>query len=526
MDVVVVGSGAAALTAAYTAASAGLRTLVVEKTEYFGGTSAYSGSGIWLPGNQAQHRAGLADTVELGLEYFRAVVGDDTPAELQEAFVSTGPELVEFLERDPMLEFAYGPFPDYFEAPGRVAGGRDIFPVPLKASELGGLLAKLRKPIGEDQFGVPPRPDTSTGTRTLTGGQALIGRFLLALSALPEAELRTGTRMRSLIVADGRVAGVVVSAGEAEERIHASRGVIVAAGGFECDDELRARHHRLPHGNWTSAAPGSNTGDALAALAGAGAAIDLLDEAWWCPGTLFPNGRAAFTLGLSGGIFVNAAGKRFANESLPYDRLGREMRRGQETGVPHIPAWFVFDGRFSAVPAIIQPAPDPEAFRAAGLWRTCDDLAGLAARIGVPGAALQATVARFNEFAASGTDEDFHRGEDPYDRFFASGSARPRDDGRNPALVPIDRAPFHAVQIVLGDLGTKGGTRTDVNGQVIDQQGTPIPGLYAAGNSAASVTGHAYPGPGIPLGSGMAFGYRAARHIAGLDGLAQLLSAW
>jgi 3-oxosteroid 1-dehydrogenase len=324
--------------------------------------------------------------------------------------------------------------------------------------------------------------------------------------------------MRSLIAAGGRVAGVVVSTGGSEERILASRGVIVAAGGFECDDELRARHHKLPHGSWTSGAPGSNTGDALAALIGVGAAIGLMDEAWWCPATLFPNGRAAFTLGLSGGIFVNAAGKRFANESLPYDRMGREIRSGQEKGVSHIPAWLVFDGRFSALPAITQPAPDPDAFRAAGLWRTCDDLAGLAAQIGVPAGALQATVARFNEFAASGADEDFHRGEDPYDRFFVSGTA---DDGAgpNPALVPIDRAPFHAVQIVLGDLGTKGGARTNVNGQVLDEQGTPIPGLYAAGNSAASVTGHAYPGPGTPLGSGMTFAYRAARHIADLAGL-------
>ena len=501
VDVVVVGSGGAALTAAYTAASAGLRTLVLEKTQYFGGTSAYSGSGIWLPGNQAQHRAGVEDSVELGREYFRAVVGDDTPAARQDAYLRTGPELVEFLERDPLLQFAYGPFPDYFEAPGRVPGGRDIFPVPLKAAELGELLAVLRKPIGEDQFGVPRKRGT------LTGGQALIGRFLLALSALPCAELRTGTRMRSLIVSSGRVAGVVVAGDGPEERILASRGVIVAAGGFECDDGLRARHHALPHGNWTSAAPGSNTGDALAALAQAGAAIDLMDEAWWCPATLFPNGRAAFTLGLRGGIVVNAAGQRFANESLPYDRMGREIRRGQETGVAHVPAWFVFDSRFAGVPAIIQPPPDPDEFRAAGLWQTCDDLAGLAERIGVPAPALQATVARFNEFAASGTDEDFHRGEDPYDRFFA-----------DPVLVPIDRAPFHAVQIVLGDLGTKGGARTDVNGQVLDERGTPIPGLYAAGNSAASVTGHAYPAPGIPLGSGMTFAYRAARHIASLAG--------
>jgi 3-oxosteroid 1-dehydrogenase len=505
MDVIVVGSGGAALVGAYTAASAGLRTLVLEKTEYFGGTSAYSGAALWLPGNQAQHRAGVADSVDLGREYFRAVVGDDTPAALQEAFLSTAPDLVEFLERDPVLQFAYGPFPDYFEAPGRIPAGRDIFPVPLKARELGPLLDKLRKPIAEDQFGVPQ------DRRTLTGGQALIGRLLLALSALPNVELRTGARMRSLIASDGRVAGVVVASGPdgSQERILASRGVIVAAGGFECDDDLRARYHGLPHGNWTSAAPGSNTGDALAALASAGAAVDLLDEAWWCPATLFPNGRAAFTLGLRGGIIVNAAGDRFANESLPYDRMGREIRRGHQAGASHIPAWFVFDGRFSGLPAISQPAPDLAAFQEAGLWRTSDDVAGLAAQIGVPPLSLQKTVERFNGFAATGVDEDFHRGEDPYDLFFASG------DGPNPCLVPIDRPPFHAVQLVVGDLGTKGGARTSVDGQVLDGQGDPIPGLYAAGNSAASVTGHCYPGPGTPLGSGMTFAYRAARHLAG-----------
>jgi 3-oxosteroid 1-dehydrogenase len=509
VDVIVVGSGGAALVAAYTAASAGLRTLVLEKTEYFGGTSAYSGAGIWLPGNQAQHRAGVADSVELGREYFQAVVGDDTPSSLQEAFLATGPELVEFLERDPLLAFAYGPFPDYFEAPGRVPGGRDIFPVPLKAQQLGPLLDKLRKPISEDQFGV------QQSRRTLTGGQALIGRLLLALSARPNAELRTGTGMRSLIVSAGRVTGVMASSGTGEpEPVLASQGVIVAAGGFECDDSLRVRHHSLPHGNWTSAAPGSNTGDALRALTSAGAAVDLLDEAWWCPATLFPNGRAAFTLGLSGGIFINAAGNRFANESLPYDRMGREIRRGQDSGIAHIPAWLVFDGRFARMPAICQPPPDPDEFRAAGLWRTADSLAGLAALTGVPAAALEATVARFNGFAVTGVDADFHRGEDPYDLFFAGAPEGKEKAGPNPCLVPVDRAPFHAVQVVLGDLGTKGGARTDADGRVLDAHGSPIPGLYAAGNSAASVTGHAYPGPGTPLGSGMAFAYRAARHLA------------
>ncbi|MEU0486320.1 FAD-binding protein [Streptosporangium sp. NPDC006013] len=289
--------------------------------------------------------------------------------------------------------------------------------------------------------------------------------------------------------------------------IRAERGVIVAAGGFERNAELRRELQGLPGADWSSAAPGSNTGDALAALQAVGAATDLTDEAWWCPAVLFPNGHAAFTLGLRGGIFVNAAGERFANESLPYDRMGHEIRAGHATGVSHLPVWWIFDERFPNAPGISQPAPDPEEFRTAGLWRSAGTLTGLAERIGVPADVLGKTVTRFNGFAASGVDSDFHRGEDPYDLFFAAG------DGPNSCLVPIERAPFHAVQVVLGDLGTKGGARIGKDGQVLGEDGNAIPGLYAVGNSAASVAGHAYPAPGVPLGSGMVFGYRAATRL-------------
>ncbi|GII64316.1 3-oxosteroid 1-dehydrogenase [Sphaerisporangium krabiense] len=500
-DVCVVGSGGAALTAAYTAAANGARTLVLEKTGYFGGTSAYSGSCLWLPGNHVLRRAGVEDSVARGLEYFRAVVGDRTPAALQEAYVSTAPELVEFLDRDPVLEFEFLPFPDYFTAPGHAPGGRGIVPKPLPAAELGDRLGQVRPPVSVDQYGV------AQDRETLTGGQALIGRLLLALDRTGNATMRTGTRMRSLVVEDGRVAGVEVEHEGRTLFVRAERGVILAAGGFERDAELRRELQGLPGADWSSAAPGSNTGDALAALRAAGAAIDLTDESWWCPAVLFPNGHAAFTLGLRGGVFVNAAGERFANESLPYDRMGHEIRAGHATGVSHLPVWWIFDARFTSTPGITQPAPDPGTFQAAGLWRTAGTLTGLAELIGVPADVLGKTVTRFNGFAASGVDADFHRGEAPYDRFFAAG------DGPNPSLVPIDRAPFHAVQVVLGDLGTKGGARIGVDAQVLGEDGAAIPGLYAVGNSAASVAGHVYPGPGVPLGSGMTFGYRAVNRI-------------
>ncbi|WP_214400843.1 FAD-binding protein [Pseudonocardia lacus] len=497
-DVVVVGSGAAALTGAYTAAARGLRVLVVEKTGYLGGTSAYSGATIWLPGNGVLVRSGVADTVEDGLEYLRHTVGDRTPAELREAYVRTGPELVEFLERDPDVEFEALAFPDYFDAPGRgLPMGRGICPLPLRGDRLGDRLDQLRPTIAADQYDQPVKRGT------LFGGQALVGRLLLALDRTGNAAIRTGAALHSLVLDHGRVTGVRVGpdgAGSVGARV----GVLVAAGGYECDPERRRALHGLPGADWTSAAPGSNTGDALAALQGVGAAVDLLDEAWWCPATLFPNGRAAFTLGLQGGIFVGPDGARFGNESLPYDRMGHLLHERMRRHGPDAGFWWVFDSRTPSVPGICQPMPDPERFRAAGLWHSAGTAHELAAAIGVPADALRGTVERFNGFARAGADADFHRGEDDYDRFFATGT------GPNPALVPLERGPLHAVRIVLGDLGSKGGARIDPSGRVLDGEGRPIPGLYAAGNSAASVAGHVYPGPGVPLGSGMVFAYRAA----------------
>jgi succinate dehydrogenase/fumarate reductase flavoprotein subunit len=499
VDVVVVGSGAAALTAAYTAAAGGLPTLVLEKTRCFGGTAAYSGSGLWLPGNDVLRRTGIEDSVPLGLAYLRAVVGDRTPAALQEAYVSTGPELVAFLEENPVLEFEYLPFPDYFAAPGRCHNGRDICAKPLPAADLGHRIGALRPTLSVDRFG------RTEDRETLAGGQALIGRLLLALDGTGHATLRTSTRLRSLVLDGGRVVGIEAEGEGGTVRVRAERGVILAAGGFENNAEMR-RRQGLPGADWTLAAP-ENTGDAIAAAQAVGAATDLFDEAWWCTALPFPNGRATFTRSPEAGIFVNAEGKRFANESLPYDRMGHEILNGHASGVSHLPTWWIFDGRFANVPGFAETVPDPDAFRAAGLWHTAESIAALAARIDVPADALDKTVTRFNEFAADGVDADFHRGEDPYDLFLANGG------GPNPCLVPIEHAPFHAVQIVLGDLGTKGGARINENGQVLDEAGAPIPGLYAAGNSAASVAGHVYPGPGVPLGSGMVFGYRAATHI-------------
>ncbi|MDQ8706039.1 FAD-binding protein [Streptomyces sp. LHD-70] len=504
-DVLVVGSGGGALTGAYGAAARGLDTLVIEKTGCFGGTTAYAGAALWLPGNQAQARDGLEDSADLGLVYFRAVVGDAIPHELQDAYIGHAGETVAFLEDNPHLRFEYRPFPDYYAAAGRFEAGRAVFPVELSAPDgPHDLLDAVRPPVWAERLGLPA-PDGP-----LTDGRALIGRLLLALESTGNARTLRNTALTRLVTEDGAVIGAEVKQDGRTLRIRARRGVLLAAGGFEANAALRRDWQDLPGADWTMGAPGGNTGDAITAATAAGAATDLLDQAWWCPSVRFPDGTAAFTLGLHGGIFVDGTGRRFANESLPYDRMGRRMLAAKAGITPDNPVWWIFDGRFGdELPGITVVPADRKAFTEAGLWRTADTLDGLAERIGVDAGALRTTVRTFNGYAADGVDAEFHRGEDPYDRFFAQG------EGANPCLVPIEAGPIHAVQIVLGDLGTKGGVRTDTRARVLREDGTPIPNLYAAGNTTASVSGPHYPGPGVPIGSAMVFGHIAAADMAG-----------
>ncbi|GLW99178.1 FAD-dependent oxidoreductase [Microtetraspora sp. NBRC 16547] len=497
-DVVVAGSGAGAMTGALAAASRGLRTAVLEKTSLLGGTSAYAGAAVWLPGTRVQERAGIGDSTESARTYLRALLGEDTDGR-QEAFLTTAPEVAEFLERDPAIEFEWRPFPDYFAAPGRMDMGRSFVPLDLAAERLGKLASLVRPPVDRDRAG-QGHPDAP-----LSQGRALIGRLLLALTNTGNATVRTGTRLRRLVVEDGRVTGVEAETASGPVRIRATRGVLLAAGGFEGNGEMRAEHGVPGDAGWSMAPAGANTGDPILAAVAAGAATDVMDQAWWCPGVEDESGRACFTLGFRGGLVVDASGRRFANESLPYDRMGREMAAAAD----RVPAYFVFDSRHGGrLPAISVPG-------AAGTnWLQADTLGELAEKLGLPAAALAATVERFNGFTRDGVDADFHRGEDPYDLFFADRS-RDGDRGSNPCLISVDRPPYYAARLVLSDLGTKGGLRTDTEGRVLDGAGRPIEGLYAAGNTSASFSGRVYPGPGVPIGSAMVFAYRAARDMAG-----------
>jgi 3-oxosteroid 1-dehydrogenase len=310
--------------------------------------------------------------------------------------------------------------------------------------------------------------------------------------------------------AETRVVGVAAMTPEGPVQILAGNGVLIAAGGFEGSARLRAEHGVPGDVAWTMAPAGTNTGEPIEAGVAIGAATDYRGVGWFCPGLEQVDGSGSFTLGFRSGLMVDATGERYANEALPYDRFGRAMAARTGGAPARIPSWFVFDSREGGrLPAIAMPEGDPAEHLAAGTWVQAGTVGELADRIGVPADALAATVERFNGFCESGVDEDFGRGDDEYDTFFAGGT------GPNKALTPCTEAPFYAARFVLSDLGTKGGLVTDAAGRVLRADGSAIPGLYAASNSAASVFGEVYPGPGAPLGSAMVFASLAVRDILG-----------
>jgi len=505
-DVVVVGSGAAGMTAALTAAHHGLRVVVIEKTGRFGGSTARSGGGLWVPGNEVLRRAGVRDTPEQARAYLAFVAGGDVTAERQRALLEHGPAMLAFVRASTPVDFAWVPgYADYYpEAPGGLAQGRSIEPVPLNGRVLGTELAHLNPAYAPAPNGITitqadyrwlslgPRHPRAIWAGARVAGRAartrLLGHRMLTLGQALAAGLRAGlltsgvpvwlgTPLTGLEVRDGRVTGVRVTRGGEPRLIRARRGVLIATGGFERNEEMRRRYQRAPIGTeWTTGGTG-NTGDGIRAGLDLGADTGLMDDAWWGPSIPLPGGPY-FCLAersLPGCILVNGAGQRFVNESAPYVDAVHAMYEGNTPENPHIPAWLVFDQRYR------------DRYVFAGLVKT---------------------VAGFNEFAAAGRDEDFGRGDSAYDRYYGDPRLA------NPNLAPLARPPFYAVKIVPGDLGTKGGLRTDSRARVLRADGTVIEGLYAAGNASASVMGHSYAGAGATIGPAMTFGYIAARTMA------------
>jgi 3-oxosteroid 1-dehydrogenase len=538
-DIVVAGSGAAGMTAALTAARQGATVVVLEKTGSFGGSTARSGGGIWAPGNAVLRRAGVADTPELARSYLARVAGEDVPAELRDALLEHCPAMLDLVLATTPLRLAWVPgYADYYpEAPGGLATGRSIEPVPFNGSLLGAELARLNPPYLPVPRGVavtqadyrwltlgPRHPRAVLAGIKVAGRLArgrLRGQRMLSLGQALAAGLRAGllasgvpvwldSPLTGLVTTDGRVTGVRVTRNGEPALIRARRGVLIATGGFERNGQMRRQYQRPPIGtDWTTGGAG-NAGDGILAGERLGAATALMDDAWWGPSIPLPRGPY-FCLAernLPGCVMVNGAGRRFVNESAPYVDAVHAMYDANTADNPHIPAWLVFDQRYRDryVFAGLPPRrPLPRRWYAAGAVFRAPDLGKLAAAIGVDPDGLAQTVARFNEFARTGRDEDFSRGESAYDRYYGDPRCRP-----NPNLAPLARAPFYAVKIVPGDLGTKGGLRTDGRARVLRPDGTPVPGLYAAGNASASVMGHSYAGAGATIGPAMTFGYIAA----------------
>ncbi|MGE3620696.1 MAG: FAD-dependent oxidoreductase [Acidimicrobiia bacterium] len=528
-DVVVLGSGAAGLTAALSAVTAGATVTVVEKAAELGGTTAVSGGMVWLPANPLAAAAGIEDSREKALAYLGSLSNGTMRPEMLEAFVDTVDELLDWLHsRTPLRFQLMARYPDYHpEHPGALPGGRSLEPSLRSSDPLGPWVDKL---VGEPRRMLIQDIPSGGGTGVVAPDVLAqreaehvegLGRGIVAglLHGLLDAgvEPHLETRATALVVEDGRVVGVrAVRAGD-EVELRARRGVVIATGGFDYDEGLATAFLRGPIAH----PPGvrSNTGDGLRLAQSVGASLGAMAHAWWVPvvappGQFEPDGTQSSLLlirerTMPGTIMVNRHGVRFANEAANYNAFGAALHSFDIEGFRYanIPAYLVLDRRAVETFGCFG---SPAGQEPPGWLTRADSIAELAGKLDVPAAALEATVARFNELVDGGRDLDFHRGNSLYDgwagdqRFYGTPQA---------TLGRIDEAPYYAATVHPSTLGTKGGPQTTIDGEVLHVDGHVIPGLYAAGNAMAAPTGIAYGGAGGTLGPAMVFAYRTGRAL-------------
>ena len=531
-DVIVVGSGASALTAAVAAASAGARVAVLEKSEWIGGTSALSGGLIWIPCNPHMLAEGLEDSEADALRYLEHLAAGRSERALLETLVRSGPELVRALEAHTTLAFETIEKPDYHpEIPGARPRGRSLSPNLFQAALLGQWRERLRPgpffslPLTWREFDAtnavfhPERLDRALVTRRtqegwLGMGAALIAHLLLACLERGVVVLLR-QRARHLISEGDRVVGVVVECEGTAQVVRARRGVVLACGGFESSPELV---RRFTAGPMTHALgnPGAE-GDGLVMAVELGADLANMSDLLRFPAAAIPGetfqGRPLYRM-LSGeralphSILVNRRGRRFVNEAHNYTDVGRAFSDWDAVACEYanLPAWAIFDQQYREQYSVLGVAPGD----ATPDWLArADSLEALARAVGIDPGGLCASVERFNRNAREGRDPDFRRGESLFDRYYA-------DHGRAPSatLGVLDKPPFYALPVYSGAIGTSGGPRIDIHARVLHVSGQPIEGLYAAGDAAASTTGPGYGGPGGPIAQGMAMAWRAGRHAA------------
>jgi succinate dehydrogenase/fumarate reductase flavoprotein subunit len=551
VDVLVAGAGAAGMTAALVCALQGLDVVLCEKSSQVGGTTATSAGTIWVPGTKQAREAGFADDIPEARRYLDSIIGPATD-ERREAYLATGSELVDYLAQNSEVKFSlYAKHPDYLSnRPGTTLAGRALAPLPFDGRLLGADFAKLRAPIGEfmalggmmigrDDIEPLVRPFDSVanfrrmlsllwrhatdrlryrrGTRLLMGN-ALAARLFYSLRQR-KVPVWLNASVRELITADGRVTGAVLAVNGETRRVIARRGVVLATGGFGGSVQKLNEYVRPPLKHAVAFAGARGEGMTVARAAGAVVEDDHAQPAFWTPVSetgWLAGGRGAYPhLALDrakpGLIAVNSAGRRFVDEAVSYHEFVVGMHRSHET-VPTIPAWLVCDRAFIERYGLGRVPPGERSWRkliASRYLVEADTLDALAAKIKVDAAGLRDSVARNDRSAETGVDEDFGKGSTDFDRHNGDPGHKP-----NRCIGPIGSAPYYAMAVYPSTLGSSVGLKADADGRVLSASGAPIPGLYACGNDLASIMRGHYPGPGITLGPGMVFAYRAAMAIA------------
>lgn len=555
-DVVVVGSGAGALLGAIRAQEQGLKTLLIEKSKLFGGTSALSGGGIWIPLNYDQRRVGVKDDLDTAFGYMRRCVRGMATDDRVLAYVETAHKMADYLRHIGIPYRAMARYADYYpHIEGARPGGRTMDPVDFNAARLGVTALETMRPgpPGNQLFGRMsisafeahsmlsrelksrftlvgimlryfldyPWRNKTRRDRRLTGGQALVAGLLTA-ARKAGVQMRNQAPMLELVQdASGRVVGVLLEKDGQRMHVQARRGVLLGAGGFERNQEMRDQYLPKPtRAQWSATPEGGNTGDAHRAGQAVGAQLHLMDWSWGVPTMDVPKEPAFRGIfverSLPGCMVVNDRGQRFLNESGPYPEFQQAMLAEHAKGHGGVPAWIVFDANFRALNPMgpLMPAsavPDSK-LRKSWLnnvyWKG-ETLAELAAQIGVDAGGLEDSARRMTAYARSGKDLDFDRGGNVFDRYYGDPRLK------NPNLGAIDKGPFYAMRLWPGEIGTKGGLLTDRDARVLDTQGRVIAGLYCVGNNSASVMGPAYAGAGSTLGPAMTFAFRAVAEMLG-----------
>lgn len=542
-DVVVVGSGAAGLTAGLTAKLQGMKSLVIEKTDRYGGASAISGGALWIPNNHIIKGAGVPDTHELARQYLDSTIGDRVPEELKEAYITRGPEMLRFLyNKTKHMRFQYAKgYSDYYpEKPGGLSQGRSIEPLIFDLTKMGSLANSMRRAtLSTKGFTMNSYEFHKVNmiTRTLKGkttalklgarlvkskvtksdpvalGEALIARLRLSL-AEANGELWLSTAFKDFIMGKGRVIGIIVERDGQELKIEAKKGVVLSSGGFSHNQTLRDKYLPSPtNAAWTSS-PEGQTGDILEPGVRIGATLDLMDKVWGAPSVIDPQGYPFFLVadrGVPNMIVVDSEGHRFVNEAAPYHEFVDTMYKHQEVTKQAVPSWILIDASAKSryiFTGLFPGQAFPKSWFEHGVAKSADTIEELAKQMDVPAESLVATVNRFNDFARNGHDDDFYRGDSAYDNYYGDPTLP------NPNLAEIKKAPFYALRLYPGDIGTKGGLVVDKYARVIKENGEPIEGLYASGNCSASIMGETYPGPGATIGPGMTLSFVATAHMA------------